>query len=66
MDFRIGSWGKRNREIVSFRSCVHMCGLVVRWELAKIEPPRPLSLFLFSQDGISFEFSVDLVSPGEI
>ena len=46
-----------NREIVSFRSCVRTRGLVVRWELEKIELPVtfPFSLLPF-QDGISLEF----------
>ena len=63
----IEGWGERNREIVSVRSHARTRGLVVRWELEKIEPaPSPFPFSLFSLEGISFEFSVVLVSPGEI
>ena len=69
MDTHNGSkvGGKLNREIVSVRSCVRTRGLVVRWELEKIEPP-PVSFpfSLLPLDGISFEFCVVLVNPGEI
>ena len=59
--------GKLNREIVSVRSCVRTRGLVVRWELEKIElPPGAFPFSLLAQDGISFEFCVVLVNPGEI
>ena len=59
--------GKLNREIVSVRSHARTRGLVVRWELEKIEPaPTPFPFSLLDQEGISFEFSVVLVSPGEI
>ena len=59
--------GKLNREIVSVRSCVRTRGLVVRWELEKIElAPVSFPFSLLAQDGISFEFCVVLVNPGEI
>ena len=47
--YDIGGWGERNREIVSFRSCVRTRGLVVKSELEKIElPPDPFP-FPFSR-----------------
>ena len=56
-----------NREIVSFRSCVRMRGLVVRSELGKmIAGPLPFAFSFLSQDGSSCEFYVVLVSPSEI
>ena len=58
--------GKLNREIVSVRSCVRTRGLVVRWDLEKIELPVAFPFSLLAQDGISFEFCMVLVNPGEI
>ena len=58
--------GKLNREIVSVRSCVRTRGLVVRSELEKIELPVAFPFSLLAQDGISFDFYVVLVNPGEI